>query len=98
MDIQTIVILILSSLLSAAIGFMYGKRVITFPKKMKMKKDDKNKKMKKDDKDKKMKKDDKMKKGGPVKLLGKVKPEGAFKGEPAAVQSKVAQYVLENGL
>ena len=95
MDIQTIVILILSSLLSAAIGFMYGKRRNIFPKKMKMKKNDK--KMKKDDK--KMKKDDKkMKKGGPVKLLGKVKPEGAFKGEPAAVQSKVAQYVLENGL
>ena len=88
MDIQTIVILILSSLLSAAIGFMYGKRRNIFPKKMK--KDDKNKKMKKDDK--------KMKKGGPVKFLNKVKPDGAVKGEPAAVQSKIAQYVLENGL
>ena len=97
MDIQTIVILILSSLLSAAIGFMYGKRRNIFPKKMK--KDDKNKKMKKDDKNKKMKKDDKkMKKGGPVKFLNKVKPDGAVKGEPAAVQSKIAQYVLENGL
>jgi hypothetical protein len=86
MDIKTIIILILSSLLSAAMGYMYSMRqrkARAFPginggeKKMKMG----EKKMKK------MKKDDK-----------KIKGVDAAQGEPAVVQSGVAQYVIENGL
>ena len=83
MDIKTIIILILSSLLSAAMGYMYSMRqrkARAFPginggeKKMKMG----EKKMKKDDK--------------------KIKGVDAAQGEPAVVQSGVAQYVIENGL
>ena len=82
MDIKTIIILILSSLLSATMGYMYSMRqrkARAFPginggeKKMK-----KMKKMKKDDK--------------------KIKGVDAAQGEPAVVQSGVAQYVIENGL
>jgi len=90
MDIKTIIILILSSLLSAAMGYMYSMRqrkARAFPginggeKKMKMG----EKKMKMGEK--KMKKDDK-----------KIKGVDAAQGEPAVVQSGVAQYVIENGL
>jgi len=93
MDIKTIIILILSSLLSAAMGYMYSMRqrkARAFPginggeKKMKMG----EKKMKMGEKKmKKMKKDDK-----------KIKGVDAAQGEPAVVQSGVAQYVIENGL
>jgi len=93
MDIKTIIILILSSLLSAAMGYMYSMRqrkARAFPginggeKKMKM--GEKNMKMG-EKKMKKMKKDDK-----------KIKGVDAAQGEPAVVQSGVAQYVIENGL
>jgi len=93
MDIKTIIILILSSLLSAAMGYMYSMRqrkARAFPginggeKKMKM--GEKNMKMG-EKKMKKMKKDDK-----------KIKGVDAAHGEPAVVQSGVAQYVIENGL
>ena len=100
MDIKTIIILILSSLLSAAMGYMYSMRqrkARAFPginggeKKMKMgeknmKMGEKNMKMG-EKKMKKMKKDDK-----------KIKGVDAAQGEPAVVQSGVAQYVIENGL
>ena len=93
MDIKTIIILILSSLLSAVMGYMYSMRqrkARAFPginggeKKMKM--GEKNMKMG-EKKMKKMKKDDK-----------KIKGVDAAQGEPAVVQSGVAQYVIENGL
>ena len=84
MDGKTIIILILSVLLSGVIGYLFSQRRA---RKM-FKKRDHGKKMKKERKDKKMM----MKK----EREDKIKPEGAVKGEPAVVQSGVAQYVIEN--
>lgn len=83
MDGKTIIILILSVLLSGVIGYLFSQRRA---RKM-FKKRDHGKKMKKERKDKKMMKKERE---------DKIKPEGAVKGEPAEVQSGVAQYVIEN--
>ena len=95
MDGKTIIILILSSLLSAAIGYLYaqktncGRRRLRFPRRAKQAKQAKQAKS--------------VQAAKPVAepaIVGKspVKPDGSVKGEPAEIQSGVAQYMIENGL
>ena len=98
MDGKTIIILILSSLLSAAIGYLYaqktecGRRRLRFPRRAKRAKQAKQAKQAKS-----------VQAAKPVAepaIVGKspVKPDGSVKGEPAEIQSGVAQYMIENGL
>ena len=96
MDGKTIIILILSSLLSAAIGYLYANRRAKkmFPQMMKK---GGEKKMKGGEN--KMKGGENKMKGGEKKMkMNNIKGAKAVQGEPAAVQNGVAQYVLENGL
>jgi hypothetical protein len=91
MELKTIVILILSTALAGVLGFLFSqRRVRKMFKKGGMKKK-RGMMMKK-------KGGMKKKKKGGMKKKGGIKPEGAATGEPAAAQSVVAQYVLENGL
>ena len=96
MDIKTIIILILSSLLSAVAGYLYSMR----QRKARKFHGIKGGKKMMGDRKKKMG-DGKKMMGGGKKMMGdgkKIKGADDAKGEPPVVQSGVAQYAIENGL
>ena len=90
MDFKAIIILVLSVALAGVLGFMYAKRGNNGMFKRKMKKTKPEAKAKGKGK------------GETTAMLqpkpNQVKGEANAKGEPAEVQSMVAQYMIENGL